>query len=262
MKIKSFSLVILLIIGYCYHLHAQVSVGAVVFPQISRMANKEIRKDTVFDNKTTFSGGAGLTLTYGFSGFLGVQTGLLYSSHNQKWVANYNVGSGIQQWKGKKRADYLKVPLLLRYVTELRNIDLVAFAGPQISYLLKYDGGAYTYIPNSYFDLPVTEKGNNYMKKMVLDFSFGANAEFFLSQYFDLVTGLKVDYGITDAENKNATLENGEKLFRISDKTMPATHNITYALVLGVNYKFSRANDLIAPSNKFRGKSYGRKRRF
>jgi hypothetical protein len=238
---------------------AQFSVGLVGFPQITNLTSKTIRQDPVMDNKLTFGGGGGITLTYGFSETLGIQLGGLYSSQNQKIRSTYTIGGQEYTHDSKKRFDYIKVPLLLRIVQPLGNANFIVFAGPQFSYLLKYDGGMIVYIEDEYFDLPETPGGNDYYKKYTIDAAAGIGYELPLSQTLDFVSALKVDYSITNAQNSNVTYND----FKVSDiGGGDKSRNMTYALMLGLNFKFKDPNALISPTNKFRRSSSHKKKRY
>jgi hypothetical protein len=258
MRIKL--LLSLILAGFSYAAQAQFSFGVVGFPQISNLTSKSIRQDPVLDNRLTFSGGAGVNVTYNFSESIGLQLGVLYSSQNQKIRSHYTIGGEKYTHDSKKRFDYLKLPLVLRYSQPVGMANLVLFAGPQFSYLLKYDGGMIVYIEDQYYDLPATPPKNDFYKKYTLDATGGIGIEYPITKYIDLVTALKVDCSLTDAENKNAEY-NGLIVSQVNGSGSSAARNVTYALLLGLNFKMKDKNDLIAPSNKFRGKSYGKKRR-
>ncbi len=237
---------------------AQFSIGVVGFPQISNLTSKSIRKDPVMDNRLTFGGGGGLTLTYGFSETVGVQVGGFYSSQNQKIRSTYTIGGEENIHDSKKRFDYLKIPVLLRLTQPMGNAKFVFFAGPQFSYLLKYDGGMIVYEDDSYFDLPSTPSGNSFYKKYTIDAAAGIGLEFPLAQYIDFTSAFKVDYSITNAQNSNAIYND----VRVADMNGGATaRNMTCALLVGLNFRFKDPNDLLAPSNKFRRAHTNKKKR-
>jgi hypothetical protein len=256
MRIRTISFSFLLLFGSIINSQAQVSIGLVGFPQISSLTNKS----DVIDNRLSFGGGGGLNVTYDFSEKIGVQLGVLYSSQNQKITSNYTLGGVAYSQDSKKRFTYLKLPVVLRMKKEIGAFDFVAFAGPQFSYLLKYDGGMVVYIEDQYFDLPNTPSGNKYYNNYTIDATGGVGLEFPLSKYVKLTTALKIDFNITNAQNGKATYSN----FKVSDinGTGNIARNRTYALMLGINYKFKDPNDLLAPSNKFRKQSYGKKKRY
>ncbi len=256
MRIKLLFFFILL--STAFTTQAQFSIGLLGFPQISNLTGQSIRKDPVMDNRLSFGAGGGLTLTYGFSDKLGVQVGGMYSSQNQKIRSNYTIGGEEFTHDSKKRFDYIKIPVLLRISQPLGRMNFVVFAGPQFSYLLKYDGGMVVYIEDQYFDLPTTPSGNNYYKKYTIDATGGLGLEWPLLPYIDFTSAVKIDYSITNAQNTNATY-NDALVSDLNGGDM--ARNMTCALLLGLNFKFKDPNDLIAPTNKFR-KAKGKKRRY
>ena len=236
--------------------YAQVSFGVVGFPQISHLSNKS----DFTRNRLSYAGGGGVNITYDFNEKFGVQLGALYSAQNQKMKTDYTLGGVAYSHDSRKRFDYFKIPVLLRLTQQVGALDFVVFAGPQFSYLLKYDGGMVVYVKDQYFDLPVTPSGNKYYNKYTVDAVGGLGLELPLSKYFKITSAFKVDYNVTNAQNRNATFAN----FKVSDVngSGAVARNMTYALMIGVNFKFKSPNDLIAPSNKFRRVSYGKKKRY
>lgn len=229
---------------------SRLSIGVIGFPQISNLTSKSLRTDPVMDNRLSFGGGGGLTVTYNLSDYLGIQLGGFYSSQNQKIRSTYTIGGTEFKHDSKKRFDYLKIPLLLKISQPVGNANFVIFAGPQFSYLLKYDGGMIVYIPDVYFDLPSTPSGNDFYKKYTIDATAGIGFDIPLSNVIDLTTALKVDYSITNAQNNNAVYNN----FKVTDinGSGNGARNLTYALMAGFNFKFRDPNYLISPTNKFR----------
>ncbi len=256
MRTRTILFTFLLLTTFVSNSNAQLSFGVVGFPQISSLTNKS----DVINNKLSYAGGGGVNVTYDFSSKYGVQLGVLYSAQNQKLTSKYTINGMDYSHDSRKRFDYLKIPLLLRMTKEVGKFDLVVFAGPQFSYLLKYDGGMVVYIKDQYFGLPATPSGNKYYNHYNIDATGGVGLEFPLSKYVKLVSALKIDCNITNAQNSNATFYS----YKISDinGTGGTARNKTYALMLGINYKFKNPNDLLAPSNKFRKQSYGKKKRY
>ncbi len=236
--------------------HAQISFGVVAFPQITQLSNA---KSAITNNRLSYAGGGGINVTYDFSKKFGIQVGALYSAQNQKMISNYTLGGVSHSHDSRKRFDYFKLPVLLRITRQIGVLDFVVFAGPQFSYLIKYDGGMVVYTKDQYFDLPVTPNGNQYYNKYTVDAVAGLGFELPLSKYLKLTSGLKIDCNVSNAQNSSATF--GSRKVSDINGTGALARNITYALMVGVNFKLKDPNDLVAPSNKFRSKSYGRKRR-
>jgi hypothetical protein len=219
---------------------AQSRIGFVVFPQISSLSSHEIKEDSVNKNKLSFSGGAGITFTQNLSKRIGVQTGLIYSSQNQKIKSVYHSHNGAIniEHQGKKMFDYLKVPVLLRYSFPAgKKMSIVPFAGIQLSYLLKYNGGMVVYGDN-FFDLPATPKGNNFYKKTVVDIPLGLNLEYSISEKTILTFGFKFDYALTNAVN-TAAVYNGTSLSSYGGFSDPKQRNTTYGVNMGMSFNLN-----------------------
>ncbi len=226
---------------------AQSKIGFVIFPQLSSLSNTAMRSDSVNKNLTTLSGGAGITYTRDFSTKIGIQTGLIYSSQNQKIKSSWHSSNGALNIEhiGKKRFDYLKIPLSFRYTFLLgAKASLVPFAGIQFSYLLKYDGGMVVYGSN-YFDLPETPAKNNYYKKLVMDIPLGLNLEYAITKKTHLVFGFKFDYALTNAANKNA-LYNAVPISSFAGNNTLKQRNITYGLNLGMSFALTKTGKKVA----------------
>lgn len=260
---KTRLIVLMMLLGVSWT-QAQVEVGVFAFPQITSLNNKDLKKDPVNNNMLTFSGGAGILGTYYLSKGIGLQTGCLYSAQNQKIKSNYTINGIDYEHIAKKRFDYLKFPLMLRVSKPLNDqMNWVVFGGPQLSYLLKYDGGMIIY-QDGYYDLPATPSGNNFMKKTVIDLAFGGGIDYVLDNKFNFNAALKVDYGVTDTENKNADLYNGIDVYTLNLDNLTdrsKSHNMTIALMLGVSYKIGGGKyDIICPSGKHRSRTYQKSR--
>ena len=255
MRIKSILLLLLFLSILINNTNAQISIGAVGFPQISSLSNKS----DALDNRLSFGAGGGLNVTYDFNPKFGVQLGALYSAQNQKTRSKYTLSGVSYTHDARKRFDYLKIPVLLRITQQVGVLDFIVFAGPQFSYLLKYDGGMVVYIEDQYYDLPTTPNANKYYSKYTIDATAGLGLDLPLSKYLKLTSALKIDYNLTNAQNNNATYG----AYNVSDIVgSSSARNMTYALMVGINLKFKDPNDMVAPSNKFRRKSVGKKKRY
>jgi hypothetical protein len=218
---------------------AQSKIGLVVFPQISSLSNAEIKEDSVTKNLLTLSGGAGITYTQYLSKKVSIQSGLFYSSQNQKFKSSYHSADVSVEMKGKKRFDYLKIPVLFRYSIQAgEKLNVVPFAGVQLSYLLKYDGGMIVYGEN-YFDMPATPKGNDFYKKTVFDLPLGINIEYALSKKIELIIGGKIDYALTNAANNNAQYL-GASITSYGGISNQKQQAMTYGVNLGMSFSINK----------------------
>lgn len=220
---------------------AQTKVGFVFFPQISSLSNADSKKDSVIQNQLTFSGGAGINLTKYLSPKVSIQTGLYYSSQNQKFKISYRSADGTiaVDLNGKKRFDYLKIPVLFRYsIAAGKRLNIVPFAGLQLSYLLKYDGGMVVYGEN-YFDTPPTPKGNDFYKKTLFDIPLGLNIEYSLSEKIELIIGGKIDYALGNPVNTDA-LYLGAPITSYGGISDQKQQFMTYSANLGLSFNLNK----------------------
>lgn len=252
---------LLLVLSFLLPLDAfsqKTQVGGFYLPQITSISNSLSDKgDPIYKNKITFAGGGGVSLTYWFKNHLGVQTGLTYVSHNQKFVSSIRItDDSIRTWKGKKRLDYLKVPLLLTFTNLLpyKRDSRIAFTmagGVQLGYLLKGDGAIVIfqhYQYDDYYDLP--ESGSEYYSKFVADLVISVGLDFILTKNLAINTAVRADWSITDVENKNATHYNNVPTYYYSDPNRRKGHNSSLGLLLGLTYSFG-SDHLLNPSQKW-----------
>lgn len=238
----------------------KVQLGAYYLPQITSISNSISDKDDrIYENKLTFAGGGGLNLTYRFNSS-GIQTGLLYVSHNQKFISEYFVNrraNSVATYEGKKRLDYLKVPLLFTYTysppsKKPSTVSFTTFAGPQLGYLLKADGAVmiYQHGPDSdFYDLPPAS--NSYYKKFIVDLVLGWGLNFRLNNHLAINTAIRADWSISDVENKGATTyDNQLSTYYFGDPDRKKSHNASLGLLLGINYTFGK-DHLLSPSSKW-----------
>jgi len=237
-----------------YSAMAQIEVGGVYFPSITVISQGDDSETPYINNKLTFAGGLGSTFGYNFNENFAFTTGILYASHNQKIEASATVNDstwGI--YNGKKRLDYLKVPLQLRYKSSGGGaVSFYGFAGPQIAFLLKADGATVTYqhYPNNgtyYFDLPAAS--NSYYTPVLFELSAGFGTEFQLAPDLFLQTGLKFDMALNNTEKKSGF---EEKFYRQTGHAYDRhdSRNYSMNLMLGFVYRLPGANDLSHPHGK------------
>lgn len=235
---------------------AQIEVGGVYFPSITAISTGDNDENPYVDNKLTFAGGIGATFGYNFNENFAFTTGLLYASHNQRFDAYATVGDST--WKiytGKKRLDYLKVPLLLRYTSSSQGaLRYYGFAGPQVAFLLKGDGAIVTYehYENNgmyFFDLPPAS--SSYYSPMLIEFSAGLGTEYQLAPDLYLQGALKFDVAFTNTEKKSGFEEN---YYKNTQHTMDGhnTRNYSLNLMVGVVYRLPGAHSIVHPHGRSR----------
>jgi hypothetical protein len=234
---------------------AQIEVGGVYFPSITVISQGDHDSNPYVKNKLTFAGGAGVTFGYTIKPNFVITSGILYASHNQKFDGYATIAdSTFKIYSGKKRLDYLKVPVLFKFMSagDKGPFKYYGFVGPQFAFLLKGDGATvvYEHYDNGYFfDLPPAN--NKYYNPFIIELSAGVGADYQLADNLYLQTSLKFDAGLNNTENKAFFNSN---YYNKSDHTSDNhnTRNYSLNLMIGVSYHLSEANALIHPHGKSR----------
>ena len=208
--------------------------------------------DSNLKNKFTLAGGGGISYTYNFSENIGIQIGGLYTSHNQKWTAHIS-NSTSYDWKGKKRLDYLNIPLLLRYRYKISpKVKSAFYLGAELSCLLRGAGGNVILKHNAgvdYFDLP--SSSNNFYNKMICQAVTGWGLDFQINPKFTLNTAVRIEYSINDGANKKITYMDQPFYNYSSPNNNFKSHNWAIGLLMGISYKLPTKTDIVCPSDKW-----------
>jgi len=256
MKIKNRILYLIIILYIPVTASAQLKMGLVYFPQITSTSGFiPFKKDIVNNvNVPTFTSGGGLQFTYdSYYKPRGVQFGILYSSHNQRFVYRYSISGEQYVDPNKKLFDYIKFPLVYRkfgYVHKF--VKSTFYIGPQFSYLIKYKGGIVVYDEDRYYDLPPTTP-NIYYKKYSIDAVIGYELAYAFHRDFDLFTSLRLDYGLNNIEKTGATYNNIKVFNGIG------AHQMALSLQIGVQYVIHREDHILLPTNSWRFRTYKKK---
>lgn len=252
-SIHKFNLITLLIISISAS--AQLRVGLTIAPSLTGVANFDATEREGLVHIPTFSGGSvGLPVSYDWRKGRGIQTGIYYSAINQNFVVKYKLSDESFVHRGKKRFDYIKVPLMYRKSGRIARFARSAFSfGIQYSYMIKYDGGLTVYNPNVYFDLPPTA-GVTYYKKHGVDAVIMWTSELAISKKLDFVTGIKVDMSINNVAKKGLSYNN-EQIF---GKGL-GWHPYSVGVHVGFLYVLSRADHMLLPGNTYRFRPFKRK---
>lgn len=236
--------------------NAQNEMGAYLFPQWSSINNKG-NDEPIYQHIPTVSAGGGGFFVHYFEGLkiskarvrfgyskprLGLRLDLAYSAHNQKFKSEYRVGEEIRTHFGKKRLDYLKLAVMAEYTRPLnRHMNVVIYGGPQLSYLLKADGGIVAYRRYStfdYYDLPVADKA--YFKTFLFDLTASIGVDYKVTKWVNIFAAIRGDWSVTGVENKNAEA-NGIGVYNLEgNDDRSNSHNTGLSLTVGVEYKLHR----------------------
>jgi len=167
-----------------------LKLGVKVIPQSTWMLNQQDSDaGPEFDYVTTWG------LAFGASGDIftspnfGVGLEMLYSSQGQKFKA-------FDTLQFAKKLTYLKVPLLLNFATAGDGTNFLAQVGPQMNILLNsdlQDENGHP-VPNT-----IAYKSVSFAVALFLGVTINVGVA-------AIVTGLRFDYGLTDAEDKDASI--------------------------------------------------------
>ncbi|WMJ71683.1 porin family protein [Cytophagaceae bacterium ABcell3] len=220
-----------------------MEIGAVYTPQVTSILTPS-HSHPIYQNRLTFAGAGGLTFSYNFNKNFGLQTGLLYSSHNQKFRSEIREGDGgTFESTGKKRLDYLNLPLLVKLnfpFAYKRRISTTVYFGPQIGYLLKGDGAVVVwrhFDNHDFYDLP--ESNSDYYNRFVLDGVAGFGFEYRVSRFITLHTSIRAEFSLTDIENKDMPYRENDLFYYFGDPDRGSTHNLAIGIQFGVAYRFN-----------------------
>lgn len=252
----------LLVVG---GLFAQNEFGGYTFPHLSSTHNAANRQgDAIYQPEPTITYGIAASFSHHLNkgktngpirhGALSsslkikklIRVDLIYLEHNQKFKSEYRLSPTKDSTHyGKKRLSYLQVPVMFQLTTPLsKKVNFSVFGGPQFSFLTKAQGGNVYWVHNKdqdYFDLPFSSR--DYYKKITMDATGGFNFEFKATRWVHILTGMKMNYSLTTAENTDAT-SNNYPVYGIVDgynKERGNGHNSSLALTVGVMYQFHKA---------------------
>lgn len=256
---KNFIIILFLLSGI--YSFAQNELGAFIFPQLTTMHNRANKlDDPIYQTLPTVTYGGGFSflhhlnkskshgpirhgaLSSHFKTKKSLRFDLLYVQHNQNFKSEYRVGNGIvKTHEGTKRLSYIKVPLFYEITFPInKKSSFSMYGGPQFSFLTKAQGGLVYWIhydDYDFYDLPFSNR--DYFKKITADAAGGFHFEYSMTRWMHLLVGMRFDYTLSTVENKTAIANNypvyGAEELRTNGR------NTAFALVLGVNYQFHKA---------------------
>ena len=201
-------------------------IGIEGTPQLSWLQNTTDYNSSSFQYLNTFNCSFGISGQYGFTPIVGLGLNALYSFQGQRFKLD-----GIERFKS---VEYVKVPLMLTLNFKITDyVSFIGKIGPQLGLLTNA----------SFRDA----NGNNIVsnqKSAYADYELSsvAHAGFGFRVYENLILDatLRFDYGLTNAENKNYTLninkptdENGNSS---ANPNRAITSNMTAGLTIGLRY--------------------------
>lgn len=240
----------LLAVSFSLTVQAQqgLHVGIMGGPQSTWLFNEhDSNEGKNLDYQPKWGANFGLRLGYHFTDFVGIETGLLYSSRGQKYKGeldyindatfyNYGSPSALADLTATTRLNYLQIPFLFTTGSEPSHTSSFRFyTGPQLMFLMKSETKAKieNRVTKQVWDLNYTHTG--YENKTTLGtisqtdkgkysdspytkfqlawvLGFGTAFKIADNMYLDLT--FRFDYAFGDAENKEVTIieKNGQAI--------------------------------------------------
>lgn len=226
-----------------------IKLGFLALPQTSWMLNQDDMEAPLdeFEYKTTFGMAAGPTFGYNFNDGLGFRMNFIYSAQGQRYANINDEGTTVNH---TRRLNYLKVPLMFHFNTNTsyRKIIFSAAAGFQFNLLARarYYNDDQSYTPDEALWDNVTEYPTTYQRYSWADMGPVLNLGIEVKMKYNLMAnvGVRADYSITDAENKNAAYKLWT--FGVPDDVTyypdgrAKTSNMNAGLVFGFTYTISQ----------------------
>jgi len=217
--------------------------------------------------------GGGLSVGYTFSKHLGAEIGFLYSKQGQGYkgdsaeVSHNTIDVTLlsQEFErlanannidfdGKYTADIsmtcLKIPILFRFTGDnTRKSFFSGFIGPQVNMLQQVK---VTINDKEALYKNIGVKSENIYKKTTVDAVLGLGVTFKLTDNLMLSGHFRLDYGLSDIEDKKA--KDGGGTLNFYDATRSATKNATGGALISLSYRLGKAKKEGDDKNKGKGK--------
>jgi hypothetical protein len=205
--------------------------GVRVMPQATGIINDDdFAEGDDLNFSTTIHVAYGVHVGYNFSNNLGIQTGLLVSQQGQKYVDDSPTPATATS---ETRSNYLKIPLLLKFNTNpSKGAQFVGTLGVQFGLLNSVDGFVNDENVSDDLEAVLGKEFKEAYNSSDLAAVLGLGARFRLSDKMQLGTHLRLDYSLSDIENKDFTIG----VFNYWGTDRAASKNATVGLMLELNY--------------------------
>lgn len=236
---------------------------------IHNSANRD--GDPIYKHTLTYSGGGGIYYTHFLAKRKGnkfhggrmlsmtrnrwaIRTGLMFSSHNQKFKSKYKVNNEPLEHKGKKRLRILKAGAYIEHSYPFfhsKKFNFIWFFGPQVAYMFQQKGGIVTWRHHGdtdYYDLPPDNK--EYFKTFSLELAGAIGLEYHITRWTNLTFTAYADWSATTIENNDLeTIHNNDPAWAPQEKSgvydrFDSRRNSrlsTHAILIGAEFTFHRA---------------------
>lgn len=230
-------------------LHAQegLKIGVVAHPMSSWLVNADDIDANLEDYtyQSTFGMAAGPMIGYNFNDNIGFRMNFLYAVQGQKYTG---LNAQDDEILYTTRLHYLKLPLTVGFNTNTEYNKYIFYfhGGFQLNMLMK--GKTYnddqSYVPDPTFELQISDYPTTWEQYSFIDYGPVIETGLDIKLKYNLMGNihLRADYGLNDAENKNAEYRlttNGQTdVVKFWDQERAKTHNFTAGVVIGITYTF------------------------
>ncbi len=243
--------------------------GLEIGPRVNIQASALLNKDDQaagpeLDAKINVGAAFGIGGTYMVNHHVGIGMDILYSKQGQSYkglssainststvpdlsqrfkadAATNGINLGTTAYTARRDVSYIKIPIMLRYTgNNSKTLYFSSFLGPQINLLT----GAKYKINGQDINLASQQmEAKDQYKKMVIDLTFGVGAVLNVSKNASLSLHLRLDYGLTDAEDKSKNyfvsgVNGGYKNYYPTGRA--TANNTTGGGLISFNYKFTK----------------------
>lgn len=242
---KTILLAMILIVAF--KVKAQDEVGGFLLGSLTGIYNDADKGINFYNNRLTFSRGAGVDYVHYFKGKkdtrkhsrYAYKLELTYQGHSQKRHGEYKAGKETIKFKSQERLDYIKFsPMFKISDPHSRQLSTVIFFGPQISYLIDYDGGLLSYQAGKTYDkFDKPEQSKDYYHRLVVGVAGGFGVEYEFTRWIKLTAGARADVGITNTDKPKEV--NKANLYYVNEER-GGSHNYSLSLYVGTQIKLHK----------------------
>jgi opacity protein-like surface antigen len=208
-----------------------IQIGVEGTPHLSWMVNKDDQNNTNFEYINTTMGSFGIRGQYGITENVGIGINVVYSFQGQRYKLN--------KVERIKNVEYLKIPVMFAYNYNINNeFSFFGKIGPQIDLLTN------ACMANEDGDKIISNHKDAYEDFVISGLAI-TGLGYKLTENLSIDASVRIDYGFTDAEEKDYNLNinipntNGNSGNGSSTKNNRAiTNNLTTGLTFGLNYIF------------------------
>lgn len=207
------------------------SIGIKGMPQNTWLLNQDDSDAGTFGYVSTWGSAFGIALHNNFGEAAGLEIDILYSQQGQKFELKTPGGDLIGE--GQTKVTYLKIPVLFAFSSNPgASTQFYGTVGPQFSLLQKAEG---EFDGEEFNDISADVELKDAYSSLDIGAVLSLGAQFSLNDELTLKTGLRLDYGFTDAEDKDLEVDGSP----YHEDGRAKTSNALGGLEIGLFYKLN-----------------------